>query len=165
MAPGMMIARNNPNVSQWNPDYGYKSKMTLSEYPIRAVYPKFFLPSPVFQINTENIEHECKGSDHTTKVTFTMPGDVSKMSRNSYRIHSSKVSYITINTNVVNTSFGLHRYQPHQRQCFYNSERQLRFFKIYTENNCREECLANFTKIYCGCVKFSMPSKSAFKLL
>lgn len=45
-----------------------------------------------------------------------------------------------------------------RRQCFFDTERQLRFFKIYTQRNCELECLANFTVKTCGCAKFSMPS-------
>uniref|UniRef100_A0A1B0A6D3 Pickpocket protein 28 n=1 Tax=Glossina pallidipes TaxID=7398 RepID=A0A1B0A6D3_GLOPL len=30
-------------------------------------------------------------------------------------------------------------------------------FKIYSQNNCELECLANFTLTKCGCVKYSMP--------
>lgn len=43
------------------------------------------------------------------------------------------------------------------RQCFFNDERYLRYFKVYTQQNCELECLANFTLATCGCVKFSMP--------
>lgn len=42
---------------------------------------------------------------------------------------------------------------------FFSTERQLRFFRTYTQYNCEAECLANFTQIQCGCVKFSMPSR------
>lgn len=61
-----------------------------------------------------------------------------------------------------------------RRQCYFDSERKLRFLKVYTQRNCELECLANFTLakwyvkspiilihyILCcfsGCVKFSSP--------
>lgn len=46
-----------------------------------------------------------------------------------------------------------------RRQCFFNNERYLRFFKLYTQANCELECLTNHTLKECSCVKFSMPSK------
>lgn len=45
----------------------------------------------------------------------------------------------------------------HSRQCYFNGERYLRFFQVYTQQNCELECLANYTMAKCGCVKFSMP--------
>jgi D-serine dehydratase len=30
-----------------------------------------------------------------------------------------------------------------KRQCYFNNERYLRFFRYYTQNNCETECLAN----------------------
>lgn len=62
---------------------------------------------------------------------------------------------------MITTSEGLRNYKPEQRKCFYQSERRLHFFKMYTQDNCEKECLANLTKTMCGCVKFSMPSKYA----
>lgn len=47
--------------------------------------------------------------------------------------------------------------QCERRQCFFNEERYLQFFKVYTQQNCELECLTNFTLSQCGCVKFSMP--------
>jgi hypothetical protein len=35
-------------------------------------------------------------------------------------------------------------------------EKPLKFFKIYTKNNCRSECLANRTLAVCGCAQFYM---------
>ncbi|XP_055589371.1 pickpocket protein 28-like [Uranotaenia lowii] len=50
------------------------------------------------------------------------------------------------------------RSQPYQdRQCLFENERYLRFFRIYNQHNCIQECMVNFTYDLCGCVKFSMP--------
>jgi acid-sensing ion channel, other len=43
-----------------------------------------------------------------------------------------------------------------RRGCYLNEEKPLKFFKIYTENNCRSECLANKTLAVCGCAQFYM---------
>lgn len=58
---------------------------------------------------------------------------------------------------MITTSDGLKHYLPNRRQCFFNKERFLRYFKVYTQQNCELECLANYTMQQCGCVKFSMP--------
>lgn len=81
------------------------------------------------------------------------------MSRNSFRVPVSEDTLITIKPKMTITSEGLRSYNPNQRQCVFLSERSLHFYKVYSQRNCEDECLANFTKIECGCVKFSMPSK------
>ncbi len=47
-----------------------------------------------------------------------------------------------------------------RRQCYFDGERQLKFFQIYTKANCELECLTNLTLRYCNCSAFFMPSKS-----
>jgi hypothetical protein len=43
-----------------------------------------------------------------------------------------------------------------RRGCYLPNEKPLKFFKIYTKNNCRSECLANKTLVVCGCARFYM---------
>lgn len=58
------------------------------------------------------------------------------------------------------TSSGLRDYYtPQVRGCYFRSERQLRFFKLYSQKKCEMECLSNFTRDECGCVQFYMPRK------
>jgi len=52
---------------------------------------------------------------------------------------------------------------PEARECFFHGERRLRFYKIYTQKNCRAECLANVTLRACGCVAFHMPRTKKFE--
>lgn len=53
----------------------------------------------------------------------------------------------------------LRDYPLERRQCYLNDEKSLKFFKIYSENNCMQECLSNFTLKTCGCVQFYMIRK------
>lgn len=52
-------------------------------------------------------------------------------------------------------------HSPNRRQCYFDDERDLRYFKSYSQSNCQTECLANYTMARCGCVKFWMPSESS----
>ena len=40
---------------------------------------------------------------------------------------------------------------PHKRNCFYNNEKQLDFFPVYSEPNCALECAWKHASITCGC--------------
>lgn len=47
-----------------------------------------------------------------------------------------------------------------KRKCFFENERQLAFYRTYTQRSCVLECEANFTLALCGCVQYYMPSKT-----
>lgn len=40
------------------------------------------------------------------------------------------------------------------RGCYFNNEKPLKFFKIYTPSNCQQECLSEKTLQQCNCVPF-----------
>lgn len=44
-----------------------------------------------------------------------------------------------------------------RRGCFFDAERYLKYFQIYTESNCWLECLTNRTLFLCQCVFYYMP--------
>lgn len=46
-----------------------------------------------------------------------------------------------------------------KRQCLFQHERRLYFYRTYTQRNCILECEANFTLSHCKCVSYYMPSK------
>lgn len=51
-------------------------------------------------------------------------------------------------------------HKPEERKCYFEGERQLDFFKIYTKANCEVECLAKQTVEKCGCALYWMPGNS-----
>jgi amiloride-sensitive sodium channel len=59
---------------------------------------------------------------------------------------------------MITTSKNLDQYHYDRRNCYFGHEKELKYFKFYTQSNCELECLTNFTRQECGCVKFSMPS-------
>lgn len=92
------------------------------------------------------------------KVFLHAPGDVLKKNDYSIRIPFSEEIQISIKPLLTITSNGLRKYAPETRQCLFNSESHLQFFKFYSQGNCENECLAMYTLKKCRCVKFSMPS-------
>lgn len=57
------------------------------------------------------------------------------------------------------TFFPVKNYSPQRRECYFNAENPLRYFKVYNKENCELECLVEYAKILCNCVPFWMPSK------
>ncbi|XP_031632054.1 pickpocket protein 28-like [Contarinia nasturtii] len=149
MAPEMMTITNNENVTRWSLDSGYKKGLRKKQYPRRMFNAKQGAALMVgLRLSTDDISYFCSGLIQGFKVTLTMPGDTRKSSSRYFQVLTSEQSEILIKPKMIRTSNKLHRYYPSQRQCFFNSERQLHFFKMYTQNNCEAEW-EEHTKI-CG---------------
>lgn len=155
----MLFIEKNPNVTNWSLENGYSHGININEYPRRVTGSGKGSGFDIsLQMYTKEFDRNCKGVDKGFSVILTQPGDPLKMSNNAIRVPHGENCMITIKPKLTVTSVGLRNYAPSQRQCFYQTERQLRFFKVYTQSNCEEECLANYTKKECGCVNFAMPS-------
>lgn len=162
MAPGMMITKNNKNISDWDYETGYVERSKKPRYPNRVFNSGFGTGIELFLRAYEgDFEYRCN-EYHGFNVILTVPGESHTMIRNSFKVPLERDVQIAVKPKWITTSDGLRKYEPHKRQCFFQSERKLRFFRIYTQMNCEDECLANFTKSNCGCVHFSMPSKLKF---
>jgi acid-sensing ion channel, other len=57
-------------------------------------------------------------------------------------------------------SSGLKSQSVEKRNCFFNDERPLRYFKVYSKENCKQECGSLQVASTCGCVPFYLISKS-----
>lgn len=159
MAPELLIGTSTPNTTQWSLEGGYEDGEQNYSYPRRICNAK---PSSallfILCLNDQIIEYVCPDRIPGFRFFLHMPGEVPAMTRKYFQVSRLEATGVLIKPTYVSTSDGLRSFSPKQRQCFFSSERKLRFFKIYTQNNCEAECLANFTKIECGCVRFSMPS-------
>ena len=130
----------------------------------KDVYPKRILDpgargglNIVFKLYENDTDYICRGPVQGFKVLFHTPGEIPRVSKQYFRIPLRQEVFVSIKPNMITTSPGLTDYAPERRQCFFNDENFLKFFKVYTQSNCELECLANFTYNACGCVKFSMP--------
>lgn len=138
---------------------GYQDELTDGQYPLRALKSgqKESLEL-VLNSHAQDVEYICSGtSEGGFNIYVTAPGE-SLQSAKELQVKFSEDIQITIKSKIITTAKALRSYSSMQRGCFYDFERQLRFFKSYTENNCLVECLANLTKKKCECVGFSMPS-------
>lgn len=160
MAPEIMTVNNNPNISHWSLEGGYSNEMNEHSYPARVFNsrPKSSLVVSLL-VSKEDLDNNCNGWVQGFRIYLHLPGETFGVSRKYFQISLLESAKLSVKPTLIRTIESLRSYRPSQRQCFFGSERQLRFFKIYTSQNCETECLANFTKQECGCVKFSQPSK------
>lgn len=79
------------------------------------------------------------GFEHSSQKLSLMPGIV---------IIAEVTPEVTI------TDDDLRMLSPEARECYFDDEKQLKFFEIYSETNCKFECYTNLTFKTCGCVGF-----------
>ncbi|CRL02114.1 CLUMA_CG015356, isoform A [Clunio marinus] len=90
------------------------------------------------------------------KLVVHLPSEVPQFDKHYYRFPLEKSATLVVRPSLIVTE-NLESYESDLRQCYYEGEKKLKFFKYYTRSNCQLECLANFTRDKCSCIHFSMP--------
>jgi amiloride-sensitive sodium channel len=80
-----------------------------------------------------------------------------RVKQQHFRLPLDQVVLAAIMPTMITTSDDIKHYPSERRECLFPSERQLKYFKVYTQQNCQIECKTNFTLEMCGCVDFYMP--------
>lgn len=58
---------------------------------------------------------------------------------------------------LITTDESLRQWKPEDRGCYFDNERALLFFRLYTSRNCVTECQANITLAKCKCSLLGQP--------
>ncbi|XP_075167591.1 pickpocket protein 28-like [Haematobia irritans] len=142
----------------WSLEEGYTDVGELHTYPARVLNSGSTAGLRVFlQSFIDEVDYTCQGPIQGFKVMLHSPDDVPSVSKHFVRISMDKEVIIAVKPKMITTSADIAAYDPAKRRCFMRKDRQLKFYKIYSQNNCERECLTNFTLSQCGCVHFSMP--------
>ncbi|XP_065087707.1 pickpocket protein 28-like [Ochlerotatus camptorhynchus] len=151
--------------SRWTLDGGYDKQAGLNAFPHRAL-ASGIKSGLIFIPVMRKIDQEflCRGPYTGYKFAVHTPGEIPLTGDKFYRLNTLNALILMVTPRVVNTGNHLISLSPSRRRCFFNDERQLRFFKRYTESNCLMECISNYTLYKCQCVKFSMPRTARMKV-
>lgn len=146
----------------WALDHGYDhyDPNDPDDYPYRY-FDSFdnFGVSVYLKTLDRDIDYLCNGEFDGYSITLHLPNEMPSIRKNKFYLSAQKSGKFWVAPNLIATAPELRGYEPHKRQCFFNREHKLRFYRHYTRNNCELECLTNFTYNQCGCVHFAMPSK------
>ncbi|XP_053686080.1 pickpocket protein 28-like [Sabethes cyaneus] len=144
--------------TNWSLDDGYLSGTDINTYPRRSLGAGIKAGLTVLlKSNESDMDYLCGNSFQGFKVLLHMPNEYPQLLNQHFRIPLNQEVTVAVTPRMIETSDNIVSYKPMRRQCFFNNERYLKFFRMYTQSNCELECLANFTLKRCGCVKFSMP--------
>lgn len=143
--------------SEWFLEKDYQSSK-LKVYPHRVIGSG--LPSGLtveLRMKKSSINTGCKHGSQAFRFALHSPVEIPHLSKQFYSISFDKQTTIAVIPRMIYSSKDVRDYDPVSRQCYFNDERKLKFFKIYSKSSCELECLADQTLASCGCVKFSMP--------
>lgn len=73
-------------------------------------------------------------------------------------ITHSSLDWLLLYPKRLRTSADIKDWSPSRRGCYFDHERSLHFFDIYTQANCDLECESNYSLSICGCVPYYHPS-------
>lgn len=154
VAPELFTVVDNPT-SNWNTDDGYKQTANMSR-----IYPR---NNPLVRDLWINLRILL---DDFFKYYVRSPGCRICLHMPDERIDVRKCIPVTlgshtkidVDVNVMSTLENLRSYLPHVRGCYFEHERQLYYFKLYSRKKCEFECLTNLTRKELSCVHYYMPS-------
>lgn len=87
------------------------------------------------------------------------PVETPKIAAFGTLLEPSTENRIAITPVISHTARSLEGVTVDKRQCLFQHERFLVFYRTYTQRNCILECEANFTLSHCKCVANYMPSE------
>jgi acid-sensing ion channel, other len=82
----------------------------------------------------------CSSPSFTVHSPFELPGSYEKTEMIEYSYGYDLEILIT--PEIIRTDEDLRRYDPVKRGCYFEGEKKLKYFKVYTKRNCEFECLA-----------------------
>ncbi|XP_065087702.1 pickpocket protein 28-like [Ochlerotatus camptorhynchus] len=144
--------------SDWSMETGYSRNAEVDNYPYRSI-GKGFPSGFAVVLKTRKIDREymCEGPVKGFQISIHPPDEYSTMTNRFYRLPFQQALFLTVKPVLTLISRDLKKHSHSRRQCYFNDERFLRFFKVYNLNNCMLECMANLTVSDCHCDKLSNP--------
>ncbi|XP_045478142.1 pickpocket protein 28-like [Harmonia axyridis] len=143
----------------WDPDSGFPEDIFADGYPRRAFLSgaKNSLVVVLFTKKSE-IYYSCRDfALQGVRVSLHMPSRIPRPSQVFFSVGLDRLTTVAVTPSLMTTTSTIREYDPEDRNCYFSSERKLKYFKVYSQANCDLECWTNYTIQYCGCVHFYMP--------
>ncbi|XP_072396599.1 pickpocket protein 28-like [Diabrotica undecimpunctata] len=151
--------------TNWSLEYGYPIGDQRLTYPFRALFAGVvFALEAKLTVNDSDLDYFCKSSIQGHKMEISHPSRVPRPKYDHIRIPLDQAVMTTLILDMMSTSKAVKNYNPRRRNCYMPNERPLTYFKIYTQQNCKLECLTNYTLNKCGCTTAYMPRENVTRI-
>ncbi|XP_063700316.1 pickpocket protein 28-like [Culicoides brevitarsis] len=142
--------------SNWTKTAGYTKNITINTYPKR-VYSTREKLALTLKLNTMNMDNLFPQQGRGFKIYLHAPTEFPWSTKQYFKVSTGQSVTLTVTPQLIRTSSFLRDYPPTKRECYFNHENPLKYFQVYTKENCELECLADYSKLLCDCVPFWMP--------
>ncbi|KAL1375829.1 hypothetical protein pipiens_017257 [Culex pipiens pipiens] len=138
----------------WSMEGGYGQG---ESYPYRS-FRRGLQGGLLLDLGSRRLDDEvfCEGLLDGFKVLIHAPDEVPMVNDFYYRLPMSAYVALVLVPELTVVAASLNSYPYTSRQCYFSGEKYLRYFKVYNQNNCLAECVANRTAEICGCVHLAM---------
>ncbi|KAG5675383.1 hypothetical protein PVAND_005291 [Polypedilum vanderplanki] len=158
---------NELNFTKWSLDkefLDYKFNNIRFLYPLRAKVERNAYQNIYMFINASDTNNLCWSFAKSFSFYIHLPNEILSPLHKEYSVQLGTGKLLTLSAQSFRSDESLRSYSPEIRDCYFEGERKLQFFKAYTKLNCEYECMVNYTLNQCKCIMFYMPRKSASKV-
>ncbi|XP_015179465.1 PREDICTED: pickpocket protein 28-like [Polistes dominula] len=144
----------------WNPEIGYNEEVPSDTIPLRSSGAGLYYGlTLVLDANIK--EYYCSSTASAGfKMLLHSPVETPKIADFGFAVAPGKEVRVIVSPRISTASKNILTIPRKKRKCFFTSERNLRYYRTYTQRNCILECEANFTQEMCNCVQYYMPKSS-----
>ncbi|XP_050536569.1 pickpocket protein 28-like isoform X2 [Daktulosphaira vitifoliae] len=144
--------------TSWSPDKGFSKNAIPFDTPWR-VTGDTNNDAVRLVFNLRNIEGDnyCPHTMSGVMLILHKPSDTPIGYQPSAYFINDRLLSVSLTVYYKPTSQAVSKWSPETRNCYFENERSLKYFKIYTAHNCEIECRANATLRRCGCAAFYQP--------
>ncbi|XP_064212989.1 pickpocket protein 28 isoform X2 [Tribolium castaneum] len=146
-------------IYDWSPEKGFKDDNDgdMGTIPIRPSGSGTHLGlSIVVDAQTDN--YFCSSTNSIGfKIVLSNPIETPKIQDYGFLVSPGVEARYVIQPEIREATRSLRSVDVGKRQCFFQDERPLRYFRSYTKRNCRLECQSNHTLRKCGCIPYYLP--------
>ncbi|XP_025191376.1 pickpocket protein 28-like, partial [Melanaphis sacchari] len=148
----------NKNQTAWTPETGYRQNATPFDIPWRVTGDTVDnAVRLIFDLANKNLGDYCPKRDSGLTLFVHSPADVPVGIQPTAYVTGSSLLSVALYMTIIRTSYKINTWTPKLRNCYFQHEKKLKFFKIYTLHNCEIECRANNTFNICGCNAYFQP--------
>ncbi|XP_031340949.1 pickpocket protein 28-like [Photinus pyralis] len=143
-----------PKSDNWTLEGGYLQGESLEVFPRRSFMSGTDggLTMKYVYTNDSHLDYLCGECIQGFKVALHHPSELPNMDKH-FRLPLNHAVFVGVKPSLT-VSTELLDYSPKARKCYFFSEKYLASYKLYTQQNCLYECLANYTLEHCGCIPF-----------
>jgi amiloride-sensitive sodium channel len=144
----------SPQKSNWKLSNGYSQ--SESDYPHKMGTGSDLEVFLVY--DKSKIDRDCFNYQRGYGIYWHLPNEVPTSWTKAITIHNAhRENSIELKVKSFKMSQELQKYDVKYRECYFDGEKVLKYFKSYTENNCKLECMASYIIEQCKCVPYYMP--------